>query len=79
MTTRQAPYFDKNKTMWQPENYFRGGRVNARTNTITGTNEPELYQCERFGNFSYAIPVAQGSYKLTLKFAEAYWGETNAG
>jgi hypothetical protein len=79
MTTRQAPYFDKNKMMWQPENYFRGGRVNARTNTITGTSEPELYQCERFGNFSYAIPVAQGSYKLTLKFAEAYWGETNSG
>jgi hypothetical protein len=79
MTARQAPYFDKNRVMWEPERYFRGGRVNTRTNTIAGTSEPELYQCERFGNFSYAIPVSQGSYRLTLKFAEAYFGDTNAG
>jgi malectin (di-glucose binding ER protein) len=78
MTARQAPHFDKNRVMWEPERYFRGGRVNTRTNAIAETGEPELYQCERFGNFSYAIPVAQGSYRLTLKFAEAYFGETNA-
>jgi len=79
MTTRQSAHFDKKQAMWEPDRYFRGGRVNARTNPIAGTDEPELYQCERFGNFSYAIPVAPGRYKLTLKFAETYWGETNPG
>ncbi len=79
MTTRQAVYFDRNQAMWGPDLYFRGGRVNARTNPISGTNEPELYQCERFGNFSYAIPVAPGRYRLTLKFAETYFGDSNLG
>jgi hypothetical protein len=79
MTTRQSAYFGKNQTMWAPDNYFRGGRVNARTNPIAGTTEPELYQCERFGNFSYSIPVATGRYKLTLKFAETYFGQNNPG
>ena len=31
----------------------------------------------RFGNFAYAIPLANGDYVVTLKFAETYW--TTAG
>ena len=32
-----------------------------------------LYQSERYGNFSYTIPVTNGEYVVTLKFAEIYW------
>jgi hypothetical protein len=36
---------------------------------VTGTDDPELYEAERWGNFSYAIPVSPGKYALTLHFA----------
>jgi len=36
---------------------------------VTGTDDPELYQTERWGNFSYAIPVAPGKYSVWLHFA----------
>ena len=32
---------------------------------------------KRYGNFTYTIPVAQGRYRLTLKFTETYFGPTN--
>jgi hypothetical protein len=31
---------------------------------------PEMLREERYGNFSYSIPVPPGSYTLTLYFAE---------
>src|SRR5208337_3996541 len=50
-----------------------GGSVAATTATITGTTDPTLYQSERYGNFSYNVPLANGNYTVTLKFAEIYW------
>jgi hypothetical protein len=41
---------------------------------VSGTQEPGLFAGERYGNFSYAIPADDGSYKLTLYFSEKYWG-----
>jgi len=32
-----------------------------------------IYQTLRYGNFSYSIPLANGNYTVTLKFAETYW------
>ncbi len=29
---------------------------------VNGTDDPELYETERWGNFSYAIPVSPGKY-----------------
>jgi beta-galactosidase len=37
---------------------------------ITGTEDPELYKWYRSGDFSYSIPLADGSYELTLGFVE---------
>jgi hypothetical protein len=34
---------------------------------------------ERYGNFSYAIPVDEGEYAVRLHFAEKYWGRENLG
>ncbi len=36
---------------------------------IAGTDDDELYQNQRIGNFSYAIPVPDGYYDVTLYFA----------
>jgi hypothetical protein len=46
---------------------------------VEGTPDPELFDGERFGNFTYAIPVAPGKYSVTLHFAETYFGPKNAG
>ena len=35
----------------------------------SGTDDPELYETERWGNFSYAIPAPPGKYTVLLHFA----------
>ncbi len=52
---------------------YSGGSTASTTAAITGTSDPTLYQSERYGNFSYNIPLANGNYTVTLKFAEIYW------
>jgi hypothetical protein len=46
---------------------------------VTGTDDQELYRSQRYGNFSYAIPVAEGTYSLTLHFAEHWFGVEGEG
>jgi len=53
--------------------WVSGGAAYSTTDTIAGTVDDILYQSERYGNFNYAIPLANGSYDLVLKFAEIYW------
>jgi hypothetical protein len=45
------------------------------TGAVTGPAPQAVYQSNRFGNFSYAIPglTAGASYKVRLHFAETYW------
>jgi hypothetical protein len=38
-----------------------------------------LYASERWGHFSYAVPVAKGRYRVTLKFCEGHYGRRNIG
>jgi hypothetical protein len=38
-----------------------------------------LYASERWGHFSYAIPVSDGRYRVTLKFCEGHYGKKNTG
>ena len=59
--------------VYQADTYYSGGATSSTTAAITGTSDPALYQSERYGNFSYNIPLANGSYTVTLKFAEIYW------
>jgi Malectin domain len=33
------------------------------------------YQSERYGDFSYTFPLANGYNLVTLKFAEIYWAQ----
>jgi hypothetical protein len=52
---------------------FSGGSTYRTTATIAQTADPSLYQSERYGNFSYAVPVDDGDYIVMLRFAEIYW------
>lgn len=49
----------------------------VRLNPVEAPKDSELHQTERYGNFSHIIPVAPGQYRLTLKFAETYFGPTH--
>jgi hypothetical protein len=69
LVARQTPYYSNDSHWWSPDNYFAGGQLASYTTPVTGTDDPELFESERWGNFSYAIPVAQGKYTVTLFFA----------
>jgi hypothetical protein len=71
-----STYRDNKGRLWSPDHYSLGGQVVNRTEPVTGTTDPGLFQTERFGNFSYALPVAEGSYSVTLYFAETWFGPT---
>ncbi len=77
ITARASSYLASDQQVWEPDRYYVGGRTVTRLRQVEGTRDAELYQSERYGNFSYAIPVAKGHYRLTLKFAETYFGVPN--
>jgi hypothetical protein len=77
---RQTPYYSNDSHWWSPDAYFEGGQSATYTHPVSGTDDPELFDSERWGNFSYAIPAAPGKYAVTLYFAARH-GEwpPNAG
>lgn len=77
---RATPYYSNDSQWWSPDNYFAGGQLAAYPEAVTGTDDPELYETERWGNFSYAIPVAPGRYTLHLHFAARHrdWNQPPA-
>ena len=59
--------------MWQGDQYSTGGVQLYTGYPVSGTPDSTLYRYARqgyYGDFSYNIPVANGNYQLTLKFAE---------
>ena len=72
-------FISRNHNSWGPDRYYSGGRYHPVPRNVIGTEDPELYNTERFGNFNYTIPVAQGSYTAILHFSEAYFGPSNYG
>jgi len=71
---RQTPYYSNDSRWWSPDDYFEGGRLASYNTVVKGTDDPELYETDRWGNFSYAIPAAPGKYALTLYFAVRHDG-----
>ena len=55
---------------------YAGGGAYATPVTTSGTTTPALYQSERYsiGPLQYAFNVPTGTYTVTLKFAEIYYG-----
>jgi Malectin domain/Domain of unknown function (DUF1929)/PKD domain len=66
-------YTDTLGNSWAADNSFTGGKTSSTTHAIANTPDPTLYQTERFGDFSYQFTVPDGSYGVTLKFAEIYY------
>jgi hypothetical protein len=58
---------------------FTGGSTYATTSAISGTSDPALFQNERWGQFTYSIPVTNGTYTVTFDFIELYYGTAVPG
>ncbi len=72
-----ADYTDGAGKLWNGDRDFTGGAPINTTAAITGTADPTLYQAQRSGaQFSYAEPVANGTYILSLLFAEVQGNTT---
>lgn len=67
---RPGDYIDKAGRAWQTDRYFTGGRPFYRPHAIARTQDPEIFQSGREGNFAYEIPLKPGVYQLQLYYAE---------
>lgn len=79
ISTQDSGFTDKFGNAWEPDDYFLNGRLTAKFGIIRGPDDPQIYERERYGNFSYAIPAAPGTYRLVLHLAETYFGPGQQG
>ena len=71
---------DHDGIFWHPDTYVQGGVLSDPPRSVSGTPDPNLYAHERYGHFSYSIPVdTRGRYTLVLHFAELYWVPDRSG
>jgi len=74
LSAHKLDFVDTDGTKWSGDTYYLGGRDASNTNSDVPSNVPELYAAERYGNFSYSIPVPPGNYTLKLHFMESFFG-----
>ena len=71
-------YLSVDGISYEADTAYTGGNTITRSNTISGTADDTLYQSERYGTFSYALPLTNGDYTITLQFSEIYWTANGA-
>ena len=74
IVARETPVTSNDGQIWGADRDFVGGQRVLRSEPDKGTSDPELYRGERFGNFTYSIPVVPGRYSVTLRFCESWFG-----
>ncbi|HLK21947.1 MAG TPA: malectin domain-containing carbohydrate-binding protein [Bryobacteraceae bacterium] len=74
ITAQDGFYTDSAGMVWKPDRYYNGGQNATHAVELSGTRDPDLFSRERYGRFDYAIPVDKGTYRLSLYFAEEYFG-----
>lgn len=80
LVMQQSAVTDHNGNVWHPDNYAQNGRLSDLPQQVSGTPDPSLYALERYGHFTYAIPVdTRDRYTLILHFAELYFTPSAAG
>ena len=72
-------YTSSTGAVWQSDSAVTGGQLHSITGAISNTNDPAIYRTERWGQFSYAIPLPNGTYDIRFHFAEIYFGVDAAG
>jgi glucose/arabinose dehydrogenase len=70
-----AAYTDPSGTVWSADKGFSSGNAYGVGNTIANTTTPALYQDLIWNSspFQYQFAVPNGTYTVTLKFAELHY------
>jgi len=79
IVAQESLYGDKQGRVWCGDRFFQGGQTVMRTVAVRDAADPVIYRGERYGNFTYTIPVASGKHTITLHFAETYFGPGKPG
>jgi hypothetical protein len=79
IVARARNYTDQRGQVWGADRYFSHGFAVPRSEPVSNTADPEMFQAERFGNFRYTIPVTEGRYTVSLQFAETWFGQGKPG
>jgi hypothetical protein len=70
-----SAYTATDGTAYQADTNFTGGSTYSESSEIGETEDDTLYQTERYGDpFSYTVGVENGTYEVTLQFAEIFQG-----
>lgn len=77
-------FTDSNGHVWLADFGYNGGVTSGISATVSGTNDPGLYQLGRWGDstakpLTYRFPVKNGTYHVNLYFAETYGGDQKIG
>jgi len=71
---------DNNGQVWRPDDYFMNGQLSRQTHLLQDSQDPDLFAGERFGHFTYAIPVdTRDTYTVVLHFVEFYFNTPSSG
>ncbi|WP_323174224.1 malectin domain-containing carbohydrate-binding protein [Natrialba sp. PRR66] len=68
-----SAYTAADGTDYRADTSYSGGSAAQSSDSIAGTDDDDLYRSERYGEFSYDIELAAGTYDVELHFAETYW------
>lgn len=78
--TQLTPFRDHDGNLWHPDTYFMNGKMSPQRRPVEQSPDPGLYAAERYGHFTYAIPVdPRDRYTVVLHFAEFYFGPMASG
>ena len=74
ISARASDFTDSDDIHWSGDKFFIDGRTWTQPKPPrSGPRILALYESERHGNFSYAIPVPSGSYTVKLHFLESFF------
>jgi hypothetical protein len=80
MVTQPTSFTDHDGQIWRPDTYFMNGHLSTQPQRISGSPDPNLFARERYGHFTYALPVdTRDRYTLVVHFAEFYFGPHASG
>lgn len=75
IVTQTNALTDRSGQLWHPDSYFLGGRQLPHTILTASASDSDPFTTERFGHFSYAIPVdSRDEYTVVLHFEEFFFG-----
>ncbi len=57
---------------FEADDYANSGTTNSTVDPIAGTDQDTLFQSERYGSYSYEIPVSEAVYSLRIFFNEMF-------